>query len=110
MQLSADPLGSLMGKQLPPREAELYKRCDEVLHYIWDPIGVAGGPSARDEYYSYLPRVFRQVRDNASPEEIVEYLTAIETERMSLPANVERARSVVEMLLEWRRWIWEQGV
>jgi len=44
-----------MGKMLPPKENELRQRTDEVLHYLWDPIGVAGAPGARDEYWSYLP-------------------------------------------------------
>ena len=98
-----------MGRKLPPREAELYKRCDEVLHYIWDPIGVAGAPGARDEYDSYLPHVFARVRDIADPAEIVEYLTTIEEQSMGLSANPERAQAAVEVLLEWREWIWEHA-
>ena len=43
-----------MGQKLPPCEAKLYRHCDEILHYIWDPIGVAGRTGARDEYDSYL--------------------------------------------------------
>ena len=46
---------------LPPLELELYKRCDEVLHYVWDPIGISDVPEARDEYESYLPTVWRLV-------------------------------------------------
>ena len=48
-----------MGTKLEPHDEELYRRVDEVLHYIWDPIGVAGAPMARDEYYAYLPQIFR---------------------------------------------------
>lgn len=68
-----------MGQKLEGREAELYKRCDEVLHYIWDPIGVSGEPGARDEYSSYLPKVFALVRDNATAEEIAKYLVSDRT-------------------------------
>ena len=98
-----------MGQKLPPRELELYKRCDEVLHYIWDPIGVAGAPGARDEYYNYLPQVFTLVRDNADPAEIVAFLTAIEEQSMGLSADFNRAQETVEVLFEWRKWIWESG-
>jgi hypothetical protein len=80
-----------------------------VLHYIWDPIGVAGAPGARDEYYSYLPQVFAWVRDNADPEEIVAYLVQVEEKSMGLRANPERARNAVEVLREWREWIWEHA-
>jgi hypothetical protein len=96
-----------MGRKLPPRENELYKRCDEVLHYLWDPIGVADAPGARDEYHSYLPEVFALVRNEAERSEIEAYLVAVETESMGLPPDRERARSAAATLLEWRAWIWE---
>ena len=98
-----------MGRRLSPRDQELYKRCDEVLHYLWDPIGVAGSPGARDEYYSYLPQVFARVRDGAEPDELVAHLTRIEEQRMGLPPNRAKARAAVDRLLEWRAWIWEQS-
>ena len=99
-----------MGRKLPRRETELYKRCDEVLHYIWDPIGVAGAPGARDEYHSYLPKVFALVRDNANPKDIVAHLTTIEEKSMGLSAaNPMRAQAAVEALFAWREWIWEFG-
>jgi hypothetical protein len=98
-----------MGQQLPLQEAELYKRCGEVLHYIWDPIGVAGTPGARDEYDAYLPGVFARVLVEANPDEIIEYQTTIEKESMGLPPNPERARAAVDVLVEWREWIWERA-
>ena len=42
-----------MGRGISSLDEELYRRVDEVLHYLWDPIGVAGIPEARDEYYGY---------------------------------------------------------
>lgn len=96
-----------MGRKLTNQEAELYKRCDEVLHYIWDPIGVSGSPGARDEYHSYLPQVFARVRENAEPGDIARFLTEVETLSMGLRANDEHALEVAEVLLEWREWIWE---
>jgi len=80
-----------MGEKLPPRELELYKRCDEVLHYLWDPIGVAGAPAARDEYHAYLPEVFAHVRDDRDPDALVAYLLdrpgAARVARMDLAAR-----------------------
>lgn len=43
-----------MGHKLTDDGLELYRRVDEVLFYVWDPIGVANSPAARDEYYGYL--------------------------------------------------------
>ena len=48
-----------MGQKLPAKQLELYKRIDEVLWQDWDPIGVSDCEGARDEYHSYLPKVFR---------------------------------------------------
>lgn len=50
-----------MGHKLPPDQMALYRRIDEILRNDWDPIGVSGIPEARDEYYDYLPIVFRLV-------------------------------------------------
>ncbi len=40
-----------MGRKLTDTELELYRRVDEVLYYVWDPIGVASSPAA----HGYLP-------------------------------------------------------
>jgi hypothetical protein len=98
-----------MGHKLEQHEMELYKRCDEVLQYVWDPIGVAGFPGACDEYHMYLPQVFSLVRDGMSAEEIVTVLVDIERARMGLSGNVDRARKTAEVLLRWWRWIRERA-
>ena len=48
---------------------DLYRRIGEVLHYVWDPIGVSGYPEARDEYDMYLPQVFSLAIRGASADE-----------------------------------------
>jgi hypothetical protein len=98
-----------MGQKLSPEDAELYRRCDEVLHYIWDPIGVVGYPAARDEYYSYLPGVFALVRAKADAEEIATHLIGIADMHMGGGVDRERAQRVAELLLDWRDWIWREG-
>ena len=98
-----------MGRKLPPAELELYKRCDEVLHYIWDPIGVAGAPGARDEYESYLPQIFKLLRGGARGDEIAEYLVRIETESMGLANSRVGAQHAATVLVEWRDWIASQA-
>jgi hypothetical protein len=95
-------LGVNMGKKLSPEQNELYKRTDEVLHYIWDPIGVSDSPCARDEYWGYLPQVFAKLLKNEPSEKIVEYLLLIETENMGLSKNEKNAERTVEILEEYR--------
>jgi hypothetical protein len=98
-----------MGRTLSQDEAELYKRCDEVLYYAWDPIGVSDEPYARDEYRSYLPQVFQLVKANASRERIEKYLAEIVKTNMGLEPQPQRDRSAAELLLKWRERICEDA-
>lgn len=47
-----------MGNIYSNEEKNLYSKIDEVIHYLWDPIGISYVPEARNEYYSYLPEIF----------------------------------------------------
>lgn len=101
-----------MGKKLPPSEMKLYRRVDEVLHYIWDPIGVAGIPQARDEYHSYSPRVFNMLLSTTDGKEIIDYLISVEREMMELSItdeSKEHVSEVVGILLNYREWIKEKA-
>lgn len=94
-----------MGQRLSPQDEELYRRVDEVLHYLWDPIGVAGTPEARDEYYGYLPHVFALLKTSTDGDDIAEYLLSIEKDRMELKVDSssrQRVSRAVETLLRYR--------
>lgn len=97
-----------MGKKLSSADLELYQRIDEVLHYLWDPIGVATEPMARDEYQAYLPQVFSLLKTNATEEKIAAHLEAIATERMGFNANLKQATQIASVLLEWKEVIAEK--
>lgn len=94
-----------MSKLSPPDE-EFYRRVDEVLHYIWDPIGISGFPMARDEYHSYLPHVFSLLKANAEAEPISKYLFEAATDRMGLTGNREKDSDVAKILLDWKEAIY----
>jgi hypothetical protein len=94
-----------MGRNLTTLEQALYQRTDEVLHYLWDPIGVAGCPQARDEYYAYLPQVLGMLLEGKAQEEISSYLVRMEDERMGLrttEATKANATRVASLLVAWR--------
>lgn len=96
-----------MGNQLSAEDKELFRGVDEVLHYVWDPIGVAGTPESRDEYDSYAPHVFSMLQDSPSAE-IAQFLVTTEAETMGLAGSEcvqERAEEVVEILKAWRDFI-----
>lgn len=89
-----------MGKKLPPEQLEFYKRIDEVLFYKWDPIGISDGDWARDEYQSYLPKVFAYAMESKSPEPIAKYLGVVSTESMGLSPATEHDMKIAKMILE----------
>jgi len=90
-----------MGQKLKKDEKELYKRIDEVLHYIWDPIGICGVPEARDEYYSYIPEVFKLSKYKNSEKHIVEYLNKIRSENMGLGSDSKKCIEVAYIITNW---------
>ncbi len=69
-------------RKLSDRENELYQRVDEVLHYLWDPIGVSDVPGARDEYHSYVPQVFSLLKQRKE--------------------NAKKDMNIAEILINWR--------
>ncbi|WP_206958501.1 hypothetical protein [Trinickia acidisoli] len=91
-----------MGQKLGETELELYRRVDEILYYVWDPIGVAPNAVTRDEYQRYLPKVFSMLQEGADASSIAVYLDNIATESMGLNGNPEHSRRVVEFLLDWK--------
>ena len=84
------------------KENELYSRVDEVLHYIWDPIGISDIAEARDEYHSYLPVVFGMVKRGANENELADYLGSVTSEMMELGTNKPRDLEVAEVMVSWK--------
>jgi hypothetical protein len=94
-----------MGQKLEGAHLELYRRTDEVLHYLWDPIGIAGSPEARDEYDGYLGHIFSLLTQDESDEVLRSYLSDVEQNRMGLTITEESRRRLdraIESLLSWR--------
>jgi hypothetical protein len=94
---------------MPQRyEQELLMRIHEVLHYIWDPIGVRGEPNARDEYDSYVPGVYSLLDNGATAEQIATHFDKIATERMGLSSNMKHCHATAHKLLDWRTTLLER--
>jgi hypothetical protein len=89
----------------PSRESEalrqLTRRVDEVLHYIWDPIGVSGVVEARDEYDMYVPQVVGLLTRKATPQEIAAFLARVAAERMGLNPDPEAAERAALAACGW---------
>jgi hypothetical protein len=80
----------------------IYVEIYNILLHDWDPIGVSDVPQAQDEYDAYLGKVAASVLSNADAETIAEQLLAIETERMGLRGNRERALKAASLLVKLR--------
>jgi len=96
-----------MGQKLSHQDSELYARVDEVLHYIWDPIGICDEPYARDEYRTYLQRVFSMLKTSKDSKAISHYLDEIAHEEMDLTPGHKKAERVAEILLKYKHKILE---
>lgn len=86
---------------------ELYWRVDEVLFYVWDPIGVGLTPYARGEYKSYVLRVLKLVEKNDKIEPISSFLAKVAGEYMEVTPDKERCDFTAELLLEHKKAIKE---
>jgi len=69
---------------------ELRRRVDEVLYYVWDPIGVNDEPCARSEYENYVPQVLKLLEQHETSAPISLYLANIMKSDMEEPADKEK--------------------
>ena len=86
---------------------ELRKRVDEVLFYVWDPIGVSHEPFARGEYESYVPKVLQLLEQNDNIEPISSHLTEIIRDQMALSPDKKHCDYTAELLLKHKQAIKE---
>ena len=87
--------------KLERNEKELLSRVNEVLYYLWDPIGVSDVPEARDEYDSYALQVFSLLKKKTSQEKIANYLSQIVTDNMGLTGNNQHDKNIARILINW---------
>ena len=83
-------------------EPELLQRIDEVLYYLWDPLGVAREPQSRQEYSAFVSEVFAALLDDADEHRLMELLLLLETEFLGLGPRPSQARRIAEALVDWR--------
>ena len=90
-------------------DARLRMRVDEVLHYLWDPIGVSDAPEARDEYYGYSARAFEMLKNGAAALEIAQFLRKMRVERMEVGRGPDpmSENDIADLLIRWKEAIFE---
>jgi len=92
-----------MGRRLHPEHLELYKRIDELLWNGGSPLGSAGTPEDRDEYFHYLPRVFRMTVEGSSCSTIADYLRSIAQRQEGSSFDAQRCTEIASCILREKR-------
>jgi hypothetical protein len=90
-----------------------FRRVDEILHYVWDPIGVCKIPQARNEYQSYVPKVAGFLLERKKKEELEAYLHWLATEHMGLSDTNEgrtHTKEVVDILFDHFEWMQKEPI
>ena len=81
------------------------RRVDEILYYIWDPIGVAAEPSTRDEYERYVAGLISLLETNADSKQFAAYLDDIAKNQIGLQTNDKHSLGVARLMLAWKSWL-----
>ena len=88
-------------------EEQLYKAVDEILFYLWDPLDCKENPAARDEYRSYVPKVFDYLVSETNENEIAKYLSGLETNSMGRSVASQNPIGIARILIEAKDWCFE---
>jgi len=91
-----------MSCNLEAGQVSLRQAVGEVLHYLWDPIGVAGVPQARDEYEGYVDPICDLLHRDVDMSLIAAHLVWIADQCMGLSGTEDRAELAARRLLDWR--------
>lgn len=86
-----------------------YRRVDEILYYLWDPIGVKEEPAARSEYSNYLNTIYSLVIDCKDQHTIAKQLRLFEQSDMGLISDEVRLMKIANVLIETKNAI-EEGL
>jgi hypothetical protein len=63
---------------------------ERILLTEWDPVGVKGEPMAECEYCRYAGRVAQMLWKGNSEDDVADYLSRVESERMGLGPDADR--------------------
>ena len=88
-------------EHLMPNDNELWDRIEEVVHYIWDPIGICDIPDARNEYSAYVNEIYTRVKIG-DEEKVLEYMKWVVEDRMGMAWNHESAKKSSAIMMIWR--------
>ena len=86
----------------------IQRRVDEILYYLWDPIGVKDEPAARSEYSSYAATISSILLAEKDQESIAKQLMIFERDNMGLvPTDEQHAMEIAIILIKAKNAIQE---
>ncbi len=91
-----------MDKKLTGKFLQFYKSVDQILWKDWDPIGFYGCAEARDEYYGYLPQVYKLSLEGKA-KELLKYLLWVEKDRMGMKGDKKNCKKTVGLLMKTKK-------
>jgi hypothetical protein len=94
--------GSTMARNFDFQQISLHQAVGEVLHYLWDPIGVTGVPQARDEYDGYVDHICGMLHQDIAESSLAGHLVHIADRHMGLFGTGDRAALAARRLLACR--------
>ena len=80
---------------------ELERRIDEVLYYVWDPIGVSDIPAARGEYSSYTMTILKYVLEE-DLKKVANQLSKIQRDSMCMATDEVENLKIAEQLIDFK--------
>lgn len=79
-----------------------YRVAVNAIHAIlireWDPIGVSDEPNAQGEYDSYIPLIYRLLKDGVADELVARYLQHIEVDLIGVLPRPDRNLEIAKRL------------
>lgn len=82
------------------KHKKLYDAVDKILWEKWDPLGVNDIEDARDEYYSYIPKITELLIKGRDSFKITQHLYDLTTISMGGLGDKKRDQVVSKLLLE----------
>lgn len=93
-----------MSETMTGGDAELYRRVEQVIYCLWDPLSIFDDARSHRAYHAYLPDIFAWVL-TGDWERVANYLEWAEEDRTDATPSRARAERCARTLLHWKHFI-----
>lgn len=82
---------------------EIYNQIDKILWQDWDPIGINGEISARNEYSQYVNVVYSLKMNGKELIEIADYLFKSQKENLGIEGNLNFCIEIAHKIIDIKK-------